>query len=87
MHRPAFQGLAVVRSTLPQNFCLRSGPYAFVWQEASFQHFEATELHNRAPEWPESLNTTMGRCTGPVDPFPAVVGLKGVSNERKLCPE
>ena len=56
------RGLAVVRSTLPWNFCLRRGPYAFVWSEACFKHFGATELHNQAAERPESLNTTMGRC-------------------------
>ena len=36
VHLLAFKGLAVVRSTLPQNFCLRSGPYAFVWSEVCF---------------------------------------------------
>ena len=44
------RGLAVVRSTLPWNFCLRRGPYAFVWSEACFEHFGATELHNKAPK-------------------------------------
>ena len=40
----------MVRSTLPQNFCLRSAPHAFVWPEASFEHFGPTELHSEASE-------------------------------------
>ena len=47
---PRLRGLAVVRSTLPQNFRLRSRSYAFVWSEASFNYFGARELHNEAAE-------------------------------------
>ena len=45
------RGLAVVRSTLPWNFCLRSGPYAYLWSEAYFYFLEPTELHSKALEW------------------------------------
>ena len=81
------RGLAVVRSTLPWNFASRSAPYAYLWSEVHFYHFEPTELHSKASEWPESLNSTRGRCTGPVDPFPAIVGLRNGGDERQTCLE